>query len=453
MDEETMPAEAARRGPGRSADLLDSGPVERYLPVELAGSGPGRLHETLARANEAGRAAAQDLVAAWLPGVPHDDRRRDQVLPTHSKVGDGFASRVTAEGILGLLDDVDAHPGRLTINCRGQAGENVIPLEEVHHPVERLARATLNPGRLLDHLASGALLQIRGVDLVVPALAQLAEAIERVTGSEVLVRGLVSAGTTEGIGRHADRGEQWVVQLEGTKHWNLWDPTIPWYDHERKAPGNEAVGEPWEVAVGPGEVVVVPRGQIHRVDPSAELSISLGVIINAPSRARLLETYLAGAGADGRWTEPVYGAGSASTAPGAGPDLGPEGWERAMQGELARDRARRLGRHVDGASGILRALTDGSLAAQPLRSPLGGGVHFVDDMPWTGAVTIAAGGRVVRLTRRCLPILEPVFSGAPFVGEDLPWEGTGQDLTDLLAALVSEGLVGPVPRSWVVVED
>ncbi len=435
-----------------SEDLLDSGPVEPYLPIELAGSGRGRLHETLVRANEAGRAWAEELVAAWLPGVPHDDRRRDQVLPSHSKVGEGFATRVTAEGVLALLDDVDAHPGRLTINCRGQAGENVIPLEEVQHPLERLARRTLNVGRLRAHLSTGALLQIRGIDLVVPALAQVSEAIERVTGSEVVVRGLVSAGSSEGIGRHADRGEQWVVQLEGTKHWNLWEPTIPWYDHDRKAPGNTAAGAPWEVAVAPGEVVVVPRGQLHRVDPSEELSVSLGIILNTPSRARLLETHLEGVGADPRWSEPIHAAGAAPTTRAAGPDHGPEGWERALWGELARDRARRLPRHVEGAGGVLRALVDGSLGERSLRSPLGGGVHFVDDLPWTGAITIAAGGRVLRLTRRCLPILEPLLSGAPFVADDLPWEGSRAALVDLLADLVSEGLVGPVPSSWVVLD-
>ena len=444
-----MPVEAGPGSPGRSVDLLDSGPVEPYLPVELAGSGPGRLHETLARANEAGRAVAHDLVAAWLPGVPHDDRPRDRVIPSHSKVGDELAARVTGEGILSLLDDVDAHPGRVTLNCRGQEGTNVIPLDEVRHPLDRPARATLNPARLLAHLSDGALLQIRRIDLVVPALAQLAEAVERVTGSEVVVRAMVSVGSTEGMGRHADRAEQWVVQVEGRKRWSLWEPTIPWYDHDRKAPGNTATGEAWDVAVAPGEVVVVPRGHMHRVDPCEDVSISLGIVINAPSRARLLETHVEGVGADVRWTEPIHAAGAAPTAPAAVPDLGADGWERALRGELARDRARRPGRHVEGASRVLRALAGGSLGELRLRTPLGGGVHFVDDLPWTGAVTVAAGGRVLRLTRRCLPILEPVFSGVPFLADDLPWEGSRQALVDLLGALVAEGLIGAVPRSWV----
>ncbi len=424
-----------------SVDVVESGPLEAHLPVELAGSQPGRVHEALARANAVAAADATDLLAAWLPDLPADDRRRVGMEPVRGRAGAVLAERVTAAHVLDLLDTADLRAGGLHLHRRGAAAGRGAVLDVIGRATDRpTARRTVDGTRVADALATGATLQVAALDLVLPDLARLAEAAERTTGGHVSVRAFVAGGLDGGIGRHPDPVETWVVQVEGTKDWTLWAPSIPAYDEARPAPGLTAAGPPEQMRLGPGDTLVVPRGHLHDVVPGPGLSVALGVVVGAPSRARLLELALAGVGAEPQWLEPVHAGGSApTTAPGID---APDGAD--LLGALGRWRASRPGRHVGGAAAVLRATLAGDPGRLTLRSPLGGGLHVVDDRPWADTFTVAGGGRALRLTRRSLDVVATMAEGRPRTVDDLSWPGSAADLEALLGALVREGIVGPV---------
>jgi len=107
--------------------------------------------------------------------------------------------------------------------------------------------------RVVDVMQDCVTLQLRSLDQTLPALGRLAEAIERTCDAAVSIKGFVAAGPTAGLGRHADLAEMWVVQLEGSKRWRQWAPSIPWYD-QRRRPGHDSV-----VFAGGGRVVRVAR--------------------------------------------------------------------------------------------------------------------------------------------------------------------------------------------------
>jgi len=429
-----------------SKDLIESGPTQPFTAIELAGTGSNKLHAVLAGANERGRRAAISLLDDWLPDTPHDGRSREAVAPRHGQAGELFVKSVTADKVLGVLDQLDPRDERVILSQYGDEMATTLAIEPFLFPAAwRGSRRTLNVAKVARSLNNDTTLQLRGLDLIIPELATLTEAIERATAAGTMIVGFVGGQSTLGLGRHADIGEIWAVQLEGVKDWALWEPSIRWHDERRPAAFFDAAGDAMNVRMCPGDTLVLPRSHLHQVNPSGSLSVGLSIVLNAPTRAELYESYLSTVGDRSVWLEPIHSPESTvPTTSGEDAVLCSPG---QLVQELARFRAAIAPRHMDGAAATMRAGIDGEFETTVFRSVAGGGVHPVDYRPWCDTFVIAGGGRVMKLSRRSLPLLATLFSGREFRIEDLAYEGSIQDAAALVDDLVAEGLLAAVSQT------
>jgi quercetin dioxygenase-like cupin family protein len=139
----------------------------------------------------------------------------------------------------------------------------------------------VDPGRIYAHFRAGKTLIHGGLNLTRPNLRALARSMtERFAAKSEAVAFLTPAGQRGST--HSDPTDVYVIQLEGTKRWQIW-PTP-----QVRRPGDdkdsfESLPEPvLDLSVQPGDVLYIPYSTPHRA--SAEGSVSLHVTVVAGPR-------------------------------------------------------------------------------------------------------------------------------------------------------------------------
>jgi hypothetical protein len=87
---------------------------------------------------------------------------------------------------------------------------------------------------------------------------------------------------SQGVSAHFDSVEVFVLQLEGSKHWRLYKPTVELPLQEAFEPfSREQIGEPLQqVHVKAGDMVYIPRGFIHEAFASDDSSLHITVAVS-----------------------------------------------------------------------------------------------------------------------------------------------------------------------------
>jgi hypothetical protein len=99
----------------------------------------------------------------------------------------------------------------------------------------------------------------------------------------------LTPASAQGFDAHFDTHEVLVLQLEGHKHWRLYDPIrkLPLVG-ERFTTPREQLGPAREILLGPGDLLYIPRGHVHEAFTSEGASMHLTVGINVFRWADLL---------------------------------------------------------------------------------------------------------------------------------------------------------------------
>jgi quercetin dioxygenase-like cupin family protein len=139
----------------------------------------------------------------------------------------------------------------------------------------------IDPGRIYAHFRAGKTLIHGGLNLTRPNLRALARSMTgRFAAKSEVVAFLTPAGQRGST--HSDPTDVYVIQLEGTKRWQVW-PTP-----QVRRPGDDKNSFPslpdpvLEVSVQPGDVLYIPHNTPHRA--SAEGSVSLHLTVVAGPR-------------------------------------------------------------------------------------------------------------------------------------------------------------------------
>jgi quercetin dioxygenase-like cupin family protein len=139
----------------------------------------------------------------------------------------------------------------------------------------------VDPGRIYAHFRAGKTLIHGGLNLTRPNLRALARSMtDRFAAKSEVVAFLTPAGQRGST--HSDPTDVYVIQLEGTKRWQIW-PTP-----QVRRPGDDKDSFPvlpdpvLDVSLQPGDVLYVPHNTPHRA--SAEGSVSLHVTVVAGPR-------------------------------------------------------------------------------------------------------------------------------------------------------------------------
>ena len=100
---------------------------------------------------------------------------------------------------------------------------------------------------------------------------------------------------SQGVPAHFDSVEAFVLQLEGSKHWRIYKPTVdlPLKEAYEPIPG-EQVGAPiQEVHIKAGDLMYLPRGFIHEAYAAEETSLHITVAVSVFRWADLMRLALA----------------------------------------------------------------------------------------------------------------------------------------------------------------
>jgi len=139
----------------------------------------------------------------------------------------------------------------------------------------------VDPGRIYAHFRAGKTLIHGGLNLTRPNLRALARSMtDRFAAKSEVVAFLTPAGQRGAT--HSDPTDVYVIQLEGTKRWQIW-PTPP-----VRRPGDDkdsfdSLPDPvLDLSLQPGDVLYIPHSTPHRA--SAEGNVSLHVTVVAGPR-------------------------------------------------------------------------------------------------------------------------------------------------------------------------
>ncbi|XP_036603721.1 ribosomal oxygenase 2 isoform X1 [Trichosurus vulpecula] len=111
-------------------------------------------------------------------------------------------------------------------------------------------------------------------------LWKIQEKLECFFGSLVGSNVYITPSESQGLPPHYDDIEVFILQLEGKKHWRLYQPTVP-LAREYNVESEDRIGAPThEFTLKPGDLLYFPRGTIHQADTPPGLAHSTHVTIS-----------------------------------------------------------------------------------------------------------------------------------------------------------------------------
>jgi len=152
---------------------------------------------------------------------------------------------------------------------------------------------------IYDEFARGATILLQGVHRYWPPLRALCREAEAVFGFPVQCNVFVTPGGAQGLATHIDLYESVVLHTYGTKHWTVYEPTVPFpIGNTGARVGESELGEPiMEPELRPGDSLYVPRGFPHKAATSGSASVHATLLIYGRSWVEAFSQLL------GSWTE------------------------------------------------------------------------------------------------------------------------------------------------------
>lgn len=126
----------------------------------------------------------------------------------------------------------------------------------------------IQPNRVLELYAEGATVVLQGLQFTDPHLARVANNLALELDQAVQVNAYLTPASARGLELHFDYHDVFVVQLDGEKHWRVWEPLERTRDPVREArvpmPTWDELGEPaLELTLTAGDCLYLPRGFPH----------------------------------------------------------------------------------------------------------------------------------------------------------------------------------------------
>jgi len=144
----------------------------------------------------------------------------------------------------------------------------------------------VDPGKIYAHFRAGKTLIHGGLNLTRPNLRALARSMtDRFAAKSEVVAFLTPAGQRGGA--HSDPTDVYVVQLEGTKRWQIWPtPQVRRAGEDKVFP---SLPDPvLDLSLQPGDVLYIPHSTPHRAAAEGNVSLHLTVVAGPRSWAHHL---------------------------------------------------------------------------------------------------------------------------------------------------------------------
>lgn len=187
----------------------------------------------------------------------------DQLLPGPSAVGE-------------LLEQVQPELSAVRLV---KGGEDKDPA------TYRRADGGLDPVRVSDGLADGYTIVLNGLERYSRTIASLSHSIEVELNFPTRVNAYVTPPESTGFVPHYDPHDVLVLQVQGSKTWQVSDTAaVPPHEiRRRKGVGTEGLTPSTDVWMQAGDVLYLPRGQVHSAETRSEPSVHLTIGLHAPT--------------------------------------------------------------------------------------------------------------------------------------------------------------------------
>ena len=149
---------------------------------------------------------------------------------------------------------------------------------------DQVSAEHVNMGMLTFHLKDGATLIVNAVDEMHDGLAELCRDMSQAIGEHVSANIYCTFGNDPGFPPHWDDHEVIILQLTGSKHWRVFQPTrehplIDDVEGNLVCPDDPIL----DVELEAGDVVYLPRGYWHNVVPNGRPSLHITFGISPPT--------------------------------------------------------------------------------------------------------------------------------------------------------------------------
>lgn len=134
-------------------------------------------------------------------------------------------------------------------------------------------RGRLRMDALQSFLRQGATLSLTDIGRVVPAIGELAAAMECALGVRCGVNAYVATGGRAAFKPHHDGHDVLVLQCQGAKRWYAYGEPFPYPLAGAQIP--DAPDSVWDTVMAAGDLLYLPRGHVHSTLPEEAPSVHL----------------------------------------------------------------------------------------------------------------------------------------------------------------------------------
>jgi hypothetical protein len=134
----------------------------------------------------------------------------------------------------------------------------------------------LRAGVMQNLLRQGSSLILDVVDDLVPSIGRLTAALERELSSKVWGNAYLTFGTGNALAAHYDLHDVMILQVYGRKHWRCYGVPVA-HPVERFDERWQAGDAAWEHTLEPGDILYLPRGEIHAATVERGHSVHLTI--------------------------------------------------------------------------------------------------------------------------------------------------------------------------------
>ena len=195
-----------------------------------------------------------------------------QLLHQRGESPDRFNSLIDWEIFRGVLEKGEFARSKLQIT---RQGTGVLP-------AIYMSKGKVDPTSLAKVIASGASALMYSVDVHVPALGILCADIRSRIAERISATAIVTTGSGGALKRHFDDVDVVVLQVEGTKRWKIFAPSVVLVVKGTLAQQPPESDSIFDEVLQPGDLLFVPAGYWHQCENGPERSLHVSILFTPP---------------------------------------------------------------------------------------------------------------------------------------------------------------------------
>jgi ribosomal protein L16 Arg81 hydroxylase len=155
----------------------------------------------------------------------------------------------------------------------------------------------LNKELVFDNFTKGNTLVIQAAHMHFRNLQAYTTALQNILNFEIHANVYITPSSAKGFHPHYDTHEVFVIQLFGSKNWNIYDipvesPIKGWHISEAERNRYLKSKPTHQLTLNVGDVLYVPRGVVHDAFTSGDLSVHVTLGFHPPTRLGILKRLL-----------------------------------------------------------------------------------------------------------------------------------------------------------------